>query len=123
MPQDLLNWVKVDAQPKSFEFRDDLKAGWDVCNETMLGSPEIGNASPSSGLNYLELGLPYKVPHEKMYEEAHLDGHHVSVELMNHGIYAKETHRTTIRLAPALTINEHQINNLLNGVRQVVKML
>ena len=59
----------------------------------------------------------------EMYDEQHLDGHHISVELMNHGIYAKETHHTTIRLAPALTINEEQINNLLHGVRQVVKML
>ena len=42
---------------------------------------------------------------------------------MNQGIYAKETHHTTIRLAPALTISQEQINNLLNGIRSVVKKL
>ena len=42
---------------------------------------------------------------------------------MEIGIYAKETHHTTIRLAPALTINESQINDLLEGVRNVVKSL
>ena len=66
LPQDIVNWIKIEAQPKPFEFRDDLKAGWDVCNESMFGQPDIGNTSPSSGLNYLELGLPYKVPYEKM---------------------------------------------------------
>ena len=42
---------------------------------------------------------------------------------MNHGIYAKETHHTTIRLAPALTINEEQIDNLLDGIRTVIKKI
>ena len=59
----------------------------------------------------------------EMFDSPHLDGHHVSVELMNHGIYAKETHHTTIRLAPALTINRMQIDNLLDGIRSVIKKL
>ena len=59
----------------------------------------------------------------EMFDSSHLDGHHVSVELMNHGIYAKETHHTTIRLAPALTINPLQIDNLLDGIRGVIKKL
>ena len=58
-----------------------------------------------------------------MFDDKRLDGHHVSVELMNQGIYAKETHHTTIRLAPALTIKKEQINRLLEGVRNVVKSL
>ena len=58
-----------------------------------------------------------------MFDEPSLDGHHISVALLNQGIYAKETHHTTIRLAPALTIDEIQINNLLAGVRNVVKEL
>ena len=58
-----------------------------------------------------------------MFDDKKLDGHHVSVALMENGIYAKETHHTTIRLAPALTINESQINDLLEGVRNVVKSL
>ena len=59
----------------------------------------------------------------EMYDSPNLDGHHISVELMNNGIYAKETHHTTIRLAPALTINQEQINNLLDGIRNVIKKL
>ena len=59
----------------------------------------------------------------EMFDSPHLDGHHVSVELMNNGIYAKETHHTTIRLAPALTINANQIDHLLDGIRTVIKKL
>ena len=57
----------------------------------------------------------------EMHNEKHLDGHVVSVNLLKNGIYAKETHHSTIRLAPALTINESQINQLLDGVYNVIK--
>jgi len=57
----------------------------------------------------------------EMYDHPHLDGHHVSVDLLNQGIYAKETHKTTIRLAPALTIVPNQIEQLLSSVREVIK--
>ena len=40
----------------------------------------------------------------QMHNHKKLDGHHVSIELLNKGIYAKETHRHTVRIAPALTI-------------------
>jgi len=59
----------------------------------------------------------------EMFNSPHLDGHHVSVELMNQGIYAKETHHTTIRLAPALTINNIQIDTLLEGIEKVIQKL
>jgi len=59
----------------------------------------------------------------EMFDASHLDGHHVSVALLKQGIYAKETHSTTIRLAPALTITSNQIDNLLTGVRTVIKKL
>jgi len=59
----------------------------------------------------------------EMFDSPHLDGHHVSVELMNQGIYAKETHHTTIRLAPALTINNIQIDTLLEGIEKVIQKL
>ena len=57
----------------------------------------------------------------EMYDSPYLDGHHISVELLNQGIYAKETHKTTIRLAPALTISSNQITQLLDGVRRVIQ--
>ena len=59
----------------------------------------------------------------EMHNEKHLDGHFVSVELLNHGVYAKETHHTTVRLAPALTINKNQIDLLSEAIRSVVKGL
>jgi len=85
-----------------------------------------------SGLNDIKNDFPDKIKIVRgkglltafeMFDESRLDGHHVSVELMNHGIYAKETHHTTIRLAPALTISELQINNLLDGIRTVIKKI
>ena len=58
-----------------------------------------------------------------MYNEKNLDGHKVSVELLNHGVYAKETHHSTVRLAPALTINNNQIDRLSDAIRTVIKGL
>ena len=59
----------------------------------------------------------------EMYNHNNLDGHKVSVELLNHGVYAKETHHSTVRLAPALTINNNQIDRLCNAIRSVIKGL
>lgn len=59
----------------------------------------------------------------EMHESKHLDGHNVSVSLLNHGVYAKETHRTTVRLAPALTIKQDQIDRLSDAIRAVIKGL
>jgi len=59
----------------------------------------------------------------EMYNEPYLDGHAVSVGLLDHGVYAKETHHSTVRLAPALTINESQIDILSEAIRSVVKDL
>ena len=59
----------------------------------------------------------------EMFDEKSLDGHKVSVGLMDHGVYAKETHRTTVRLAPALTIESEQIDTLSQAVKDVVASL
>ena len=59
----------------------------------------------------------------EMHNEPHLDGHKVSVELLNHGVYAKETHHSTVRIAPALTIESIQIDNLAEKLRKVIKEL
>lgn len=81
------------------------------------------------GLNEIKKDFPNKIQIVRgkglltafeMYDEPHLDGHHISVELLKHGIYAKETHSTTIRLAPALTITDDKIIQLLDGVRKVI---
>ena len=59
----------------------------------------------------------------EMHNEKHLDGHTISMELMNKGVYAKETHHSTVRIAPALTIESWQIDNLAEAIRDVVKTL
>ena len=59
----------------------------------------------------------------EMHNENHLDGHTVSVELLNRGVYAKETHHSTVRIAPALTINEKQIDSIAEKLRTVIKSL
>jgi ornithine--oxo-acid transaminase len=59
----------------------------------------------------------------EMYDEPHLDGHAVSDGLLEVGVYAKETHHSTVRLAPALTINKTQIDSLSDAIRTVVKGL
>jgi ornithine--oxo-acid transaminase len=59
----------------------------------------------------------------EMHNEQKLDGHAVSVGLLNNGVYAKETHHSTVRIAPALTINKNQIDSLASAVRTVIKGL
>jgi len=59
----------------------------------------------------------------EMYESPKLDGHHISVELLKNGIYAKETHKNTVRIAPALTIEAWQIDNIAEAIYKVVKSL
>ncbi|MDB3868676.1 aminotransferase class III-fold pyridoxal phosphate-dependent enzyme [Candidatus Marinimicrobia bacterium] len=59
----------------------------------------------------------------EMHNSPHLDGHTVSVELLNKGVYAKETHHSTVRVAPALTIEAWQIDNIAEAIRDVVKSL
>jgi len=59
----------------------------------------------------------------EMHDATHLDGHTVSVELLKRGVYAKETHHSTVRLAPALTIEAWQIDNIAEAIEDVVKNL
>ncbi|MDP6570956.1 MAG: ornithine--oxo-acid transaminase [Candidatus Marinimicrobia bacterium] len=59
----------------------------------------------------------------EMQNSPHLDGHHVSVELLKNGVYAKETHRSTVRIAPALTIEAWQIDNIAEAIYDVIKGL
>ena len=59
----------------------------------------------------------------EMHNEKKLDGHIVSMELMNKGVYAKETQHSTVRIAPALTIESWQIDDLAEAIRDVVKNL
>ena len=59
----------------------------------------------------------------EMHDEKHLDGHAVSLGLLKIGVYAKETHHTTVRIAPALTITNDQVSILSDSIREVIKGL
>jgi ornithine--oxo-acid transaminase len=59
----------------------------------------------------------------EMHNSEKLDGHIVSMELLKNGIYVKETHHSTVRIAPALTVNEEHINQLGNKIRMVISKL
>ena len=59
----------------------------------------------------------------EMHDDDQLDGHKVSVGLLEQGVYAKETHYSTVRIAPALTINQEQIDTLSDAIRNVIKEL
>ena len=59
----------------------------------------------------------------EMYDSPKLEGQHVSLELIKKGVYAKETHKSTIRIAPALTIKTWQIDNIAEAIREVINTL
>ena len=59
----------------------------------------------------------------EMHDSERLDGHKVSMELLNNGIYAKETHHSTVRIAPALTITEEHVDILGEKIRLVISNL
>jgi ornithine--oxo-acid transaminase len=95
-------------------------------NATTMGDRLVGN------MNAIKGDYPDKIKEVRgrglltafeMHDEPYLDGHAVSVGLLDHGVYAKETHHSTVRLAPALTINESQIDILSEAIRSVVKSL
>jgi ornithine--oxo-acid transaminase len=95
-------------------------------NAKLMGDRLVGN------MNAIKGDFPDKIKEVRgrglltafeMHDEPYLDGHAVSVGLLDHGVYAKETHHSTVRLAPALTINESQIDILSEAIRSVVKSL
>jgi len=56
----------------------------------------------------------------EMHDDPKLDGHQVSLELLKNGVYAKETHHSTVRIAPALTIEAWQIDNIAESIWNVI---
>ncbi len=95
-------------------------------NANVMGCQLIDN------LNSIKADFPDKIKEVRgrglltafeMFDEPHLDGHAISVGLLDKGVYAKETHHSTVRLAPALTINSQQIDSLSEAIRHVVKEL
>ena len=58
-----------------------------------------------------------------MHNAPQLDGHKVSLKLLEKGVYAKETHKSTVRVAPSLTITEENIDFIAEAIREVIKEL
>ncbi|MCF7796577.1 MAG: aminotransferase class III-fold pyridoxal phosphate-dependent enzyme [Candidatus Marinimicrobia bacterium] len=59
----------------------------------------------------------------EMWDEPHLDGHKVSLGLLKRGVYAKETHHSTVRVAPALTIKPQDVDLIAEAVRNGIREL
>ena len=59
----------------------------------------------------------------EMHNNPRLDGHKISIELLKQGVYAKETHHSTVRIAPALTIAAWQIDEIANSIYNVIKKI
>ena len=103
-----------------------------MVDENLAENAEIRGAQLMNNLKDIQSYYPDKIKEVRgkglltafeMFDEKHLDGHKVSVGLMDRGVYAKETHHTTVRLAPALTIESEQIETLSNAVKDVVASL
>ncbi len=59
----------------------------------------------------------------EMHDSPRLDGHKVSLNLLKKGVYAKETHKSTVRIAPALTIGAWQIDNIAESIYDVINKI
>jgi len=103
-----------------------------LVDENLAGNAKTQGLYLMNNLNSIKDDFPDKIKEVRgkglltafeMHNEKHLDGHKVSVELLNHGVYAKETHHSTVRLAPALTINNNQIDRLSDAIHSVIKDL
>ncbi len=103
-----------------------------LVDEKLAENAKVQGEYLMSHLNQIKNEFPNKIKEVRgkglltafeMYDEKHLDGHTVSVGLLDHGVYAKETHHSTVRLAPALTINNNQIDRLSDAIRSVIKGL
>ena len=103
-----------------------------MVDENLAENAEIRGAQLMNNLKDIQSHYPDKIKEVRgkglltafeMFDEKHLDGHKVSVGLMDRGVYAKETHHTTVRLAPALTIESEQIETLSYAVKDVVASL
>ena len=103
-----------------------------MVDANLAENAEIRGAQLMNNLKDIQSHYPDKIKEVRgkglltafeMFDDKHLDGHKVSVGLMDRGVYAKETHHTTVRLAPALTIESEQIETLSNAVKDVVGSL
>jgi len=103
-----------------------------MVDANLAENAEIRGAQLMNNLKDIQSHYPDKIKEVRgkglltafeMFDEKKLDGHIVSVELLKRGVYAKETHHSTVRIAPALTIESHNIDNIAEHIRDVIKSL
>ena len=101
-----------------------------LIDENLTKNAEVRGQQLIEGLNNIKNEFPDKIKEVRgkglltafeMHNEKKLDGHIISVNLLAQGIYAKETHHSIVRLAPALTITSKQIDFLLCAIKKVIK--
>ena len=101
-----------------------------LIDEKLTKNAEVRGQQLIEGLNNIKNEFPDKIKEVRgkglltafeMHNEKKLDGHIISVNLLAQGIYAKETHHSIVRLAPALTITSKQIEILLCAIKKVIK--
>ena len=56
-------------------------------------------------------------------DKNYISGKDLSLMCLEHGILCKETHETTIRYAPPLTITEEELNWGIDKIRTVLKKI
>ena len=103
-----------------------------LIEEKLAENAKIRGAQLMSHFENMQTDFPDKIKEVRgkglltafeMQNSPHLDGHHVSIELLKHGVYAKETHHSTVRIAPALTIEAWQIDNIAESIWNVIKTI
>ena len=100
-----------------------------LIEEKLAENAKIRGAQLMSHFENMQADFPDKIKEVRgkglltafeMQNSPKLDGHHVSVELLKKGVYAKETHHSTVRIAPALTIEAWQIDNIAESIWNVI---
>ena len=100
-----------------------------LIEEKLAENAKIRGAQLMSHFENMQTDFPDKIKEVRgkglltafeMQNSPHLDGHHVSVELLKQGVYVKETHHSTVRIAPALTIEAWQIDNIAESIWNVI---
>ena len=103
-----------------------------LIEENLADNAKIRGAQLMSHFESIKKEFPDKIKEVRgkglltafeMHDSELLDGHKVSMELLNNGIYAKETHHSTVRIAPALTVSEKHVDILGEKIRLVISNL
>ena len=100
-----------------------------LVDENLAENARIRGGQLMSHFDNMKVDFPDKIKEVRgrglltafeMHVSSNLDGHQVSVELLKRGVYAKETHKNIVRIAPALTIEAWQIDNIAESIWNVI---